>query len=77
MIVQNMNEYYIILYYVMLCYVILYYYIILHHIYGQDGGSVGKVDFNCAGPVMFACWYVGEVATWLTRLLYKTQDPKS
>ena len=75
---MNIILYYIILCYVMLClWFIILYYIILHHIYGQDGGSVGKVDFNCAGPVMFACWYVGEMATWLTRLLYKTQDPKS
>ena len=27
-------------------------------------------------PVFFACWYVGEMATWLTRLVSKTQNPK-
>ena len=36
----------------------------------------GDVDFNCARPVFFACWYVGEMATWLTRLVSKTQNPK-
>ena len=39
----------------------------------------GDVDFNCARPVFFACWYVGEMATWLTRLVSKTKKlkPKS
>ena len=27
----------------------------------------GEVDFDCAWPVFFACWYVGDMATWLTR----------
>ena len=27
----------------------------------------GEVDFDCAWPVLFACWYVDDMATWLTR----------
>ena len=27
----------------------------------------GEVDFDCAWPVLFACCYVDDMATWLTR----------
>jgi hypothetical protein len=44
---------------------------------------LSEVDFNLAGPVCFDvvcivlyCWYVGDMATWLTRLVSKAQTPK-
>lgn len=46
------------------------------NITARTGVLPGKVDFNRAGPVFFACWYVGDMATWLPRLVSKTQKPK-
>ena len=43
----------------------------------RTGVLPGEGGFKCAGPEFFACWYVGEKATWLTRLVSKTQNPKS
>ena len=43
----------------------------------RTGVLPGEGGFKCARPEFFACWYVGEMATWLTRLVPKTQNPKS
>ena len=51
-------------------------YIYINAYTARTGVLPGEVGFNCAWPVFFACWYVGEMATWLTRLVSKTQNPK-
>ena len=44
-----------------------------HTIAARTGVLPGEADLSCAGPVFFACWYVGEMAIWLTRLVSNTQ----
>ena len=63
-------------------YIILNVYIYNVYIYlytARTGVLPGEVDFNCAGPVFFVCWCVGEMATWLTRFVpkHKTLNLKS
>ena len=36
----------------------------------------GEVRFDCARPEFYPFWDVGQLATWLTRLVSKTQNPK-
>ena len=36
----------------------------------------GEVRFDCARPVFYAFWDVGQLATWLTRFVSKAQNPK-
>ena len=37
----------------------------------------GKGHFDCARAVFCACWYIGRMAIWLTRLVSKTQNLQS
>jgi len=40
--------------------------------YGQTNVLPGEVHFDCEGPVFYAFWDVGQLATWLTRFVSKT-----
>ena len=43
----------------------------------RTGVLPGKGHFDCARAVFCACWYIGRMATWLTRLVSKTQNLQS